>query len=116
MTPWMLGKVEQDGITYEVKAFNRIGEVAGNKTRCVLILTKTVFNDRQSFHAAVVDYDSATYSFITKPKTMDELERKMELILVDKSKGPVSTEAFEMASGMCLACFNLNEVIDAQMA
>lgn len=114
MTSWKLAKVEHDGISYRVKAFNRIGYISDEEeTRCVLILSQNVFNAEQPLYVAIVNFTPEDYRFILPPKTMEDIELKMERILLNSSKGLVSPEAYEMASGVCLACYRLNEVLDA---
>jgi|GEM_PF-2004881 len=111
MSAWTKAQVNCDGVTYLVKAFNQIGTVRSGETRTVLILN--IPNTAPLF-AAIVDVKGDTYRFVSTPKVMDAFEERMTAILLDHHKGPVTSEVLDLASGMCLACYKLNEVQDVQ--
>ncbi len=113
MSAWTRAQVQSEGVTYMVKAFNMIGPVRSGDTRVVLILK--IPNTAPLF-AAIVDITGDSYRFVSSPKVMDDFEQRMNAILLDHHKGPVTAEALDLASGMCLACYTLNEVQNAQTA
>jgi len=83
--------------------------------RSIVILQKRPVKADTPLMGATISYNDSEYRFISEPLTMDEYEKKLDMILEGVPSPSIPSMMYAMASGLCLASFQSQEAKDVEI-